>query len=112
MREGPSSIFDEFAGGRSRNVFCKTCLETRSHLCYSIHTTAQCGGGHAVCRACGLVSKALQLPEPQPDRAESVPSASINFYFNPLPAPGIVVGAVHGRRGTRAAARGAPGAAW
>ena len=31
--------------------------------------------------------------------------------LNPLPAPGIVVGAVHGRRGTRAAARGAPGAA-
>ena len=32
--------------------------------------------------------------------------------INPLPYPGIVVGAVHGRRGTRAAARGAPGAAW
>ena len=31
---------------------------------------------------------------------------------NPLATPGIVVGAVHGRRGTRAAARGAPGAAW
>ena len=31
--------------------------------------------------------------------------------FNPL-IPGIVVGAVHGRRVTRAAARGAPGAAW
>ena len=26
-------------------------------------------------------------------------------YFNPLPAPGIVVGAVHGCRGTRSAAR-------
>ena len=32
--------------------------------------------------------------------------------FNPLPPPGNVVGAVHARRGTRAAARGAPGAAW
>jgi len=29
--------------------------------------------------------------------------------FNPLPSPGIVVGAVHGRRGTRAATRDAPG---
>ena len=38
---------------------------------------------------------------------------SLEMYrFNPLPAPGIVVGAVHGHRGTRAAARGAPGAAW
>ena len=33
-------------------------------------------------------------------------------HLNPLPPPGIVVGAVHGRRGTRAAARGAPGIAW
>ena len=43
------------------------------------------------------------------------PGALLCSYFNPLPAlpyPGIVVGAVHGRRGTRAAARGAPGAAW
>ena len=36
----------------------------------------------------------------------------VMVMVNPLPAPGIVVGAVHGRRGTRAAARGAPGAAW
>ena len=34
------------------------------------------------------------------------------FTVNPLPYPGNVVGAVHGRRGTQAAARGAPGAAW
>ena len=31
--------------------------------------------------------------------------------FNPFPTPGIVVGPVHGRRGRRAAARGAHGAA-
>ena len=37
---------------------------------------------------------------------------SPELSFNPLPSPGIVVGAVHGRRGTRAATRGAPGAAW
>ena len=34
------------------------------------------------------------------------------YSINPIPAPGIVVGAVHGRQGTRAAARGAPGVAW
>ena len=32
-------------------------------------------------------------------------------YLNPFPTPGHVVGPVHGRRGRRAAARGAPGAA-
>ena len=37
---------------------------------------------------------------------------SQHVTINPLPAPGIVVGAVHGRLSTRAAARGAPGAAW
>ena len=45
-----------------------------------------------------------------PRTALSVSVAAL--VFNPIPAPGIVVGAVHGRRGTRAAARGAPGAAW
>ena len=30
---------------------------------------------------------------------------SPELSFNPLPSPGIVVGAVHGRRGTRAATR-------
>ena len=39
-------------------------------------------------------------------------SNMIHGLINPLPTPGNVVGAVHARRGTRAAARGAPGAAW
>ena len=61
-----------------------------------------CRIGHADWRLRGTVDDCNIYPKPY------------IRYFNPLPTPppGIVVGAVHGRRGTRAAARGAPGAAW
>ena len=53
----------------------------------------------------------IHNPDP-PCLALPVAAWSLNPRVNPLPPPGNVVGAVHGRRGTRGAARGAPGAAW
>ena len=51
-----------------------------------------------------------------PGRSLEGAGRAAKYYVNPapapLPAPDIVVGAFHGRRGTRAAARGSLGATW
>ena len=72
------------------------------HVCGALHCMGDRAAWGSHLRLCARATARVQCAHPTAN----------SEHLNPLPAPGIVVGAVHGRRGTRAAARGAPGAAW